>query len=77
MSALSDYTLRMSGGGSRQFVFDGPVKADIVYHYELPVSDRHTVEFYVKVENMFNQRAYEDGFIGPKAWALTGIKFRY
>jgi vitamin B12 transporter len=77
MSALSDYTLRLSGGGSRQFVFDGPVKADIVYHYDLPVADRHTVEFYVKVENMFNQRAYEDGFIGPKAWAITGIKFRY
>jgi iron complex outermembrane receptor protein len=77
MSALSDYTMTLSGGGQRQFVFDGPVKADIVYHYDYPLSDLHTAEFYAKVENMFNQRAYEDGFIGPKAWAIAGIKFRY
>ena len=77
MSALSDYTMTVSGGGQRQFVFDGPVKADIVYHYDYPLSDRHTAEFYVKVENMFNQRPYEDGFIGPKAWAIGGVKFRY
>lgn len=74
MSALSKYTLSMSG---RQFVFDGPVKADIAFHYDYPLSDRHTAEFYVKVENMFNQQAYENGFIGPKAWAIAGIKFRY
>ena len=77
MSALSDYTTTISGGGQRQFVFNGPTKADIVFHYDYPLSDRHTAEFYVKVENMFNQRAYEDGFIGPKAWAIAGIKFRY
>ena len=77
MSALSDYTTTMSGGGQRQFVFNGATKADIVFHYDYPVSDRYKAEFYAKVENMFNQRAYEDGFIGPKAWAIAGIKFRY
>jgi len=77
MSALSDYTTTISGGGQRQFVFNGPTKADIVFHYDYPLSDRHAAEFYVKVENMFNQRAYEDGFIGPKAWAIAGIKFKY
>jgi len=77
MAAMSDYTMTLSGGGARQFVFTGPVKGDIVFHYDYPLSDRHTAEFYVKVENMFNQRPYEDGFIGPKAWAIAGIKFRY
>jgi len=77
MSALSDYTMTLSGGGQRQFVFAGPVKGDIVYHYDYPLSDRHAAEFYVKVENMFNQRPYEDGFIGPKAWSIAGIKLRY
>jgi iron complex outermembrane receptor protein len=77
MSALSDYTTTISGGGQRQFVFNGPTKADVVFHYDYPLSDRHAAEFYVKVENIFNQRAYEDGFIGPKAWAIAGIKFKY
>jgi outer membrane cobalamin receptor len=77
MAAMSDYTVTVSGGGQRQFVFEGPVKGDIVFHYDCPVSDRNALEFFVKVENMFNQRPYEDGFIGPKAWATTGIKLRY
>jgi len=77
MAAMSDYTLTFFNGGQRRFIFDGPVKGDIVFHYDYPLSDRHTAEFYVKVENMFNQRPYEDGFIGPKAWSIAGIKFRY
>jgi hypothetical protein len=77
MAAMSDYTITFFNSGQRQFVFNGPTKADVVFHYDYPVSDRHAAEFYVKVENMFNQRAYEDGFIGPKAWAIAGIKFKY
>lgn len=77
MSAYSKYTMTISGGGARQFVFNGPVKANAVYHYEYPLADHRTAELYVKVENMFNQRAYENGFYGPKAWAVTGIRLRY
>jgi vitamin B12 transporter len=77
MAAMSDYSVTVSGGGQRQFVFEGPVKADIVFHYDYPLSDRNVLEFFAKVENMFNQRPYEDGFIGPRAWATTGIKLRY
>lgn len=77
MSAYSKYTMTISGAGARQFVFDGPVKGNVVYHYEYPLADHRTAEFYVKVENVFNQRPYENGFIGPKAWAVTGIRLRY
>jgi iron complex outermembrane receptor protein len=77
MAAMSDYTITFFNSGQRQFVFNGPTKADVVFHYDYPLSDRHAAEFYVKVENMFNQRAYENGFIGPKAWAIAGIKFKY
>jgi iron complex outermembrane receptor protein len=76
MAAMSDYTLTIYGGDQRRFVFAGPVKGDIVFHYDYPIRD-HTADFYVKVENMFNQRPYEDGFIGPKAWAIAGIKMRF
>jgi vitamin B12 transporter len=73
MSALSDYT---SVIGSRAFKFDGPTKADVVFHYEHPISDKRSVDFYAKVENVFNQRHYENGFLGPKAWAIGGFKLK-
>jgi hypothetical protein len=65
MSALSDYTTTLLGG-QRQFVFNGATKADVVFHYDYPVSDRYKAEFYAKVENMFNQRAYEDASLDPR-----------
>jgi outer membrane receptor protein involved in Fe transport len=77
MSIFSDYTIPMSGAGSRQFVFDGPHKADVVVSYERPLSDTRALEMYVKVDNVFNERAFEDGFVGPKAWVIAGFRLRY
>jgi len=77
MSAYSKYTTMLFGGGIRQFEFDGPVKADAVFHYDHPLSDRRTMEFFVKVENLLNRREFEDGYVGPKAWAIAGVRFKY
>jgi len=79
MSALSDYVTPLFGldFSSRAYRFNGPTKADVVVHYEHPLSDGRKLEFYGKVENVFNQRAYENGFIGPKAWAIAGVKLTY
>jgi iron complex outermembrane receptor protein len=79
MSVLSDYTTVLFGldFSSRPFKFDGPTKADVVLHYEYPLTDKRSIDFYGKVENAFNQRHYEDGFVGPKAWAIAGFKVKY
>jgi iron complex outermembrane receptor protein len=79
MSAVSDYTTTLFGldFSSRPFTFNGPTKADIVFHYDHPLTDRRSLEFYTKVENVLNQQPYEDGFIGPKAWAIAGLRFKY
>ena len=79
MSAFSDYTTVLFGldFSSHPFKFDGPTKADVVFHYEHPISDKRSIDFYAKVENFFNQRHYEDGFLGPKAWAIGGFRFKY
>jgi hypothetical protein len=45
--------------------------------YERPLSDTRALEVYVKVDNVFNERLLEDGFVGPKAWALAGVRVRY
>jgi iron complex outermembrane receptor protein len=73
----NDYVNRISGGGNRLFVFNGATKANVIFGYELPHSDRRSVEIYGKVENVFNQKPYEDGFIGPQAWAIGGLRFKY
>jgi vitamin B12 transporter len=77
MSIVSDYTMTISGGGGRQFVFDGPHKADVVVSYNRPVGESKTMEIYVKVDNVFNQRAFEDGYVGPKAWAIGGLRLGF
>ncbi len=73
--AMSDYTLQTLFG--RQYVYDSPVRGDVVAHYDLPIADDKTLELYDKVENVFNKRAYEDGFVGPKAWMIAGLRLKY
>ena len=79
LSALSDYYHVLFGLDftSRPFLFDGPTKADVVLHYEHPLADQRSIDFYAKVENVFNQRHYEDGFVGPKAWAIGGFRLKF
>jgi vitamin B12 transporter len=73
----NDYVTTMFGGGNRLFVFNGATKANAIFGYEIPRGDRRSIEFYGKVENVFNQKPYEDGFIGPQAWAVGGLRFKY
>lgn len=75
--ALSDYTLSPFGAGGREMVFDGPVRADVMASYALATRADRDVELYLKVENLFNRRAYENGFLGPGAWSVAGLRFRY
>ncbi len=74
--AASNYTYPFyTSEGSRTYVFPGPVKGDVVAAYTLPLAEGHEVRFYTRIENVFNQRYYEDGFRTPGAWAVGGVKF--
>ena len=81
MAAHSDYNFvlfgGLFGGESRRFRFNGPVKGDVMVRHDVPFGDDHTIEVYVKVENVFAQRPYEDGYIGPKAWVITGARVNF
>jgi hypothetical protein len=35
------------------------------------------VRLYGKVENVFNQRWYENGWLAPQAWGIVGLSFTY
>lgn len=65
------------GGGTRPYRFDGPRKLDAALSYTRPLGERTSVRFFLRVENLLNQRYYEDGFRTPRLWASAGMKFSY
>ena len=73
--AVSDFIQSPFGALGRKLQFAGPVKADIVLRYDLPVSDTRSLEVYGKVENVFDGEYYEDGFGSPGAWMIGGVRF--
>ena len=77
LAAHSDYILSLPGGGTRRFRFNGPIKPDVVVGHRFSLGNDHSLEIYGKLENMFGQRSYEDGFVGPKAWFVSGIRISY
>ncbi len=73
---LSGYPLRLFGAGDR-LSFAGPVKADAVFGYAVPVGETRSVKFYGKVENLLNRRYFENGFAAPGIWAVGGLQFQF
>jgi len=77
--AASDYISGsfFVGSGSRPFEFVGPRKLDVSGSYTLPLDDARSLRFYVRAENVLNQRYFEDGFRTPRAWASAGLKLLF
>lgn len=71
----SDYYNALSAAGrARAYLYSGPTKVDVVLNRELWSGEKHTLRGYVKVDNLANQRYYENGFIAPQATVLTGVQ---
>ncbi len=76
--AVSEYAAPLfTAGGTRAFLFDGPVKADLVVSYRVPVSASKSLRLYGKVENVFDRTYFEDGFRTPGAWGIVGLAFGF
>ena len=73
----SKYNTTLFGASGRLFEFDGPTKANLAAGYEVPLAGGRGLEIYGKIENLFDQRPYEDGYIGPNRWATAGLRLRY
>jgi iron complex outermembrane receptor protein len=74
MFAYGSYFFPFSG---RAFKFDGPVKADLGASYTVPMSDRVSMRFYGKVENIFDREYFESGFRTPGAVFTGGMGLRF
>ncbi len=74
--AAGDYPLTFFGA-DRRLMFDGPVKADLVATYAIPVGEGKELRVFGKTENLFDHRYFENGFETPGAWAVGGLKFSF
>ncbi len=70
-------TLFWTSAGSRAFRMDGPVKADVVASYTVPLGEGTSLQFFAKIDNLANSRLYEDGYRAPKLWGIGGIKLAF
>jgi iron complex outermembrane receptor protein len=72
--AASDYLLNF---GSREYTFNGPVKADLALNYNRPITDTTTLRLFTRMDNVLNRTYFEDGFRTPKAWAVVGMRLLF
>lgn len=61
----------------RAVYWPGPKRLDATASYRLPVSDKFKPEVFGRVENLLNQRYYEDGYRTPRLWAVGGFRFSF
>ena len=57
--------------------FDGYTKADVFGNYEHRLSEDVVLTLFGGIENLFDQRYYENGFLAPGAVGRGGIKVRF
>jgi len=68
----SNFPFRMA-----ELKFDGYTKADAFASYEHRVTEHITLTFFGGVENLFDQKYYENGFLAPGALGRGGVKAKF
>jgi iron complex outermembrane receptor protein len=64
-------------GGSRIFRFSGTALVEAGGSYTWPLSDRRSVRFFGRVENLLDRQYYENGFRMPGVTAKGGAAFQF
>ncbi len=62
---------------SRVYRFNGIVKADLGASYTLPLTERRSLRFFGKVENLFDRDNFENGFRTQGRTGLGGAQFSF
>jgi len=60
-----------------ELTFSGYTKGDVFVSYERRQTERVTVVLFGGVENVFNQRYYENGFLAPRAVGRGGVSVKF
>ena len=57
--------------------FSGYTKADVFVSYERRQTERVTLVLFGGVENIFNERYFENGFLAPRALGRGGVRVKF
>ena len=60
-----------------ELTFSGYTKGDVFVSYERRQTERVTLVFFGGVENVFNQRYFENGFLAPRALGRGGLNVKF
>jgi iron complex outermembrane receptor protein len=71
------YNSFYAAGRSRAFQFPGFTKADFVAGYRVWQNEARYVRFHGKVENLLNERYYQNGWLAPRATFVTGLSYGF
>lgn len=63
-----------AGSRTRAYEFDGVTKLDIVVSHMVWTGEKVSLKAYAKVDNVLNQRYYENGFQAVRGTVLTGVQ---
>ncbi|HZT59672.1 MAG TPA: TonB-dependent receptor [Pyrinomonadaceae bacterium] len=62
---------------SRAYRFDGMRRADVTASYTLPLSESRSLRFFGRIENLFDQEYFENGFLTPRINGRAGAAFNF
>jgi outer membrane receptor protein involved in Fe transport len=60
-----------------EMTFDGDTKGDLFVSYERRQTERVVIVLFGGVENVFNQRYFENGFLAPRALGRGGVQIKF
>lgn len=72
--AASDFLYQLS---RRTFVFPGPRQGVFTAGYTRPLTEKINMRFNVRINNIFDQLYFEDGYRTPRRWATGGVAFSF
>jgi len=73
----SYYTAFFVVNRSRAFEFPGFTKASVVASYKVWQGEHGALRFYVKGDNVFNERYYQTGWLAPQGTAIVGLGYSH
>lgn len=66
-----------TSSGTRAFLFDGPMKADVTASYKWPLTERRSLRVFGKIENLFDREYFENGFRSAGIWGTVGLALEF
>jgi iron complex outermembrane receptor protein len=71
------YNSLSAAGRARAYLYPSLTKIDAVFSRDLRTSEKYQLKGYAKVDNILNQRYFENGFGAPRATVTAGLRILF